>query len=120
MKYVLIAAACLVVQPAMGQPTPSVAEALAVRDRAQAGAFAARAEWTALTFYLQGAVEAVMAYRQALETEGAPPLFCPPSDHAESIDGLLGILNRATEADRRKSAVAWILESYAKKYPCRG
>ncbi len=118
MKFAVVAlAAILCVQPAAGASL-TAAQALEIKNRTSAGGFAARAEWMALTFYLQGAVETAMGYNDALKASGKTPLFCPPSNSSESLDGVLAVLERAKQEDRNREAAALILENYARKYPC--
>lgn len=119
MKYSLIAAICLFAQPAAAQAL-TVAQALEIKDRAfAADAFAGRAEWNALTFYLQGAVEAAVTYQKAQQSNGSQPLFCPPQNHSQSMEDLFAMLDDAKGLKRQMSAVEMILETYAKKYPCK-
>ncbi len=117
MRKMFILAACLLAQPTAASSL-TVAEALAIKERAASGSFASRAEWSALGIYLQGAVEAVMTYRDALDAAGASPLFCPPRNSSESIGGIVAMLEAAKASERDRQAVALVLETYAKKYPC--
>ncbi|WP_428409680.1 hypothetical protein [Hyphococcus sp.] len=116
-RAVFVLAALLLIQPVKAASL-SAAEALEIKQRAGAGGFAARAEWMALTFYLQGAVETAMGYNEVLKAAGKKPLFCPPPNSSESLDGLLAVLERAKAEDRSKEAAALILEDYARRYPC--
>ena len=118
MKYAFIAALCLFAQPATAQPL-RVAQAIGIKERASTtDAFAARAEWNALTFYLQGSVETAVAYQKTQETNGSKPLFCPPKQNSASLEDIFTVLERAKGPERQRSAVELILASYAEKYPC--
>lgn len=96
----------------------SVEDTLALRDRAGTGDFTVRAEWNALTYYLQGAIEGIGAYQQTLIAEGHPALFCPPPNKTYSVDELFRFLNKSSEADRSRPASLIIVEAYAAAYPC--
>lgn len=104
--------------PARAEPL-SVAEVLAIRDNAQSGAFSARAEWQALSFYLQGVVEGAVGYQQALVEQGKRPLFCPPKGGSHSLQEIFSLLSAGPAADKRRPAHLVILEAYARKYPCK-
>lgn len=97
----------------------SVADALAIKERAATGTFSARAEWHALSFYLQGVVEGAAGYQQTLAEQGKRPLFCPPKNKNYSMQDLFALLGKSVSADRNRAASLVILESYARQYPCK-
>lgn len=119
MKLIFILMLNLAVAVPANAQSMTVADALAIKERAGMGSFGARAEWNALTFYLQGAVESAVAYQEALVQKGAEPLFCPPRNTGHSIESLFAILERSPAAERRKTAVAVILDGFTASYPCR-
>ncbi len=90
-----------------------------IHERVQTPAFAGRAEWNALTYYLQGVIEGAAAYQQGLAASGKPALFCPPPKKAYAIDEFLRLLRNAPNDDQNRPASEVILEAYAKKYPCK-
>jgi len=96
----------------------TVEDALAIRDRAGMSEFASRAEWSALTYYLQGVIEGVAAYQQTLIEQGRPALFCPPADKRYSIDEFFRYLTNSTDEDSSRPATLVIVEAYADAYPC--
>jgi len=67
---------------------------------------------------MQGVIEGAAGYQQAMRLRGEKPLFCPPAGKSFTFDELLAIIERASPADRKGSAVAVILTAYAAKYPC--
>ena len=103
--------------PAQAQPL-SVDETLALRDRMASGAFAARAEWNALTYYLQGVVEGAVGYNETLATQSKAAAFCPPTNKDYSIDEMLRFLAETKRDERSQPASLVILEAYAQQYPC--
>ena len=118
MKLKLFALAALIVAQPAAAASLSAADVLEIKERASSGAFAGRAEWTALTFYLQGAVETAMGYNDALKDAGQTGLFCPPPGTSESLDSLIAMLERTKAEDRTRQAASLILEDYARKSPC--
>ena len=96
----------------------SVSDALAMKDKVQSGSFEGRAEWHALTFYLQGVIEGAAAYQQSLLAEEKAPLFCPPQNKNYSIEEIFLLLGKAKIEDNARPAAHFVLEAYANKYPC--
>lgn len=113
----LIAAVSLV--PAAAAPV-TVGEVKDLKARAAAGAFSARAEWNALTYYLQGVVEGAVGYHKALNDRGGETLFCPPQGASNSLDELIAALDAASAKTKDRPVTALVTELYVKKYPCNG
>lgn len=97
----------------------SVDEVKNIQNHAQSGAFTGRAEWNALTYYLQGLIEGAAGYQEALSKAGKPPLFCPPKGKGYSAEELVQILDRSSPAEKNRPASLVILEAYTRKYPCK-
>ena len=97
----------------------NVQEVLETKQRAVAGGFAARAEWMALGYYLQGVIEGTAGYQKALIAANEAALFCPPSGKSYSVDEIFRFLERSKEADRSRPASRVIIEAYADAFPCR-
>ena len=96
----------------------TVEETLSIQNRASTGDFAARAEWNALTYYLQGLIEGAAGYQQTLMKQGKKPLFCPPSGKSHSIEHVIRYLTNSAKKDKLRPASLVIIESYASAYPC--
>lgn len=114
-----IAAAALCMQAASAEQI-TVAEVQAMKKRVQTGSFSARAEWNALSFYLQGAMEAIGLAQGELERADARTLFCPPPGGSLDIRDLYAILESAPPAAGPKPALGVLLSSIQKRYPCKG
>ncbi len=112
----LIACSSMLAAAHAGQLT--VAQTLAIKDRAAAGAFEGRAEWNALSFYLQGVIEGAASYQQTLAEQGKSPLFCPPRNKSYSIEEIIVFMNKSTETNKKRAATLVIMEAYARQYPC--
>ncbi|MEM9618722.1 MAG: hypothetical protein AAF936_12240 [Pseudomonadota bacterium] len=113
----LIAAISLT--PAAAAPV-TVGEVKGIKARAEAGAFSARAEWNALTYYLQGVVEGAVGYHKALDDRGGETLFCPPQGASNSLDELIAAIDAAGPKAKDRPITALVTELYVKKYPCNG
>ncbi|MEO1241752.1 MAG: Rap1a/Tai family immunity protein [Pseudomonadota bacterium] len=111
--------AALSVVPAAAAPV-TVGEVKDLKARAKAGAFSARAEWNALTYYLQGVVEGAVSYHKALNDSGGETLFCPPQGATNSLDELIAALDAAGLKAKHRPVTALVTELYVKKYPCNG
>lgn len=121
MKQLAIAAiAFLSLQTVAYAQQLTVDDALAIRDQAGASDFAGRAEWSALTYYLQGVIEGVAAYQQTLAERGKPTLFCPPPNKRYSIDEFFRYLTKSADEDKSRPATLVIVEAYADAHPCPG
>jgi len=96
----------------------TVQEPLDVQNRLKTGTLTARAEWNALTFYLQGVVEGVGAYQRTLIAQGKPPVFCPKPGKKYSIEELFRHLSQSSQEDKDRPATVVILEGYANAHPC--
>jgi len=121
MKYLKFVVGCLMflsVLPTHAKQI-SVNEVKAIQENAQSGAFVGRAEWNALTYYLQGVIEGAVGYQESLGKVGKRLLFCPPKGKGHSIEELLKILNQSSRADKNRPASLVILEAYTLKYPCK-
>ncbi len=112
----LIAAISLA--PAAAAPV-TVGEVKDLKAHAEAGAFSARAEWNALTYYLQGVVEGAVGYHKALDDRGGETLFCPPQGASNSLDELIAALDAVDSAAVDRSVISVVMDHYRKKYPCR-
>jgi len=97
----------------------TVSEALKIKENASANIFAARAEWNALTFYLQGLVEGAASYQEILINNGKKTLFCPPKGKSYSLEELFENLERSKQDHGNHRAATVIMEAYAKEYPCK-
>lgn len=113
----LIAVICLA--PAAAAPV-TVGEVKDLKARAEAGAFSARAEWNALTYYLQGVVEGAVGYHKALDDRGGETLFCPPQGASNSLDELIVAIDAASAKTKDRPITTVVTELYVKKYPCDG
>lgn len=113
----LVAAVSLV--PAAAAPV-TVGEVKDLKARAEAGAFSARAEWNALTYYLQGIVEGAVGYHKALDDRGGETLFCPPQGASNSLDEVIAALDAASAKTKDRPITTVVTELYVKKYPCAG
>jgi hypothetical protein len=117
-KLALITAALmLVTTPAFADPI-TVSETLTLKKQAVSSAFNARAEWNALTIYLQGVIEGTAAYQETLIKAGHAPLFCPPRNKSYSLEELFHYLEKTKADNQNRPAVTVLIEGYAKKYPC--
>ncbi|MEM9286164.1 MAG: Rap1a/Tai family immunity protein [Pseudomonadota bacterium] len=96
----------------------TVADALAMRDRTSAGAFATRAEWNALTYYLQGVIEGAVGSGETLASQNKERAFCPPPGKGYSVDEVFRYFEKTNVADRARPAALVIVEAYADAYPC--
>ena len=114
---VITATLMLATTPVLADPI-TVSHTLALKKQASSSAFTARAEWNALTFYLQGVVEGVISYQKTLIKMGHSPLFCPPTNKSYSLEELFHSLEQSTPADQNRTAVTVLMESYVKRYPC--
>lgn len=120
MKKLIIALLAILTLPATAMAQQlSVEEALAVRDRASTGDFTARAEWNAVTYYLQGVIEGLGAYQQSLITADMPALFCPPPNKNYSLNEIFRFLSKSPEQEKSRPATLVIVEAYAAAYPCQ-
>ena len=119
MKIIAVITATLILAttPALAEPI-TVSQILTLKKQAASSAFTARAEWNALTFYLQGVVEGAVAYQETLIKMGRSPLFCPPKNKSYSLEELFRSLEQSTPADQNRTAVTVLMESYVKHYPC--
>ncbi len=122
MKRLTIAAfaatAFLALQTAAQAQELTVEDTLAIRDRAGTSEFVGRADWNALTYYLQGIIEGVLVYQQTLIEQDKPALFCPPRNKSYSIDELIRYLTKVAAKDQPRPATLVIVEAYADAYPC--
>ncbi len=116
---VIMATLILATTPALAEPI-TVSEMLTLKKQAASSAFTARAEWNALTFYLQGFLEGAAAYQETLIKTGYAPLFCPPKNKSYSLEELFRALEQSKPADQNQIAVTVLIESYVKRYPCGG
>lgn len=98
----------------------TVNEVESIQSATLSGAFGARAEWNALTYYFQGIIEGAAGYQEGLGRAGKSLLFCPPAGKGYSIEELMKILSQSSRADRKRPASLVVLEAYARKYPCKG
>lgn len=96
----------------------TVAQALQLKEKAGSGAFAARAEWNAFTYYLQGLAEGAAAYQIGLTTNDQKTLFCPHRTKSFSSDEMFEFLSAAARTSPGRPAAVVILEGYSEKYPC--
>ncbi len=97
----------------------SVAEAVKINQAVSSGSFEARAQWGALTYYLQGVVEGAGAYQETLIAKGVTPLFCPPKNKSYSIQEIVEQLEAGLPRKKQEKAVSVILAAYAAQYPCK-
>lgn len=114
-----VIAALLSAQPA-AYAQVSVADVKLMKQRAQVGGFSGRADWTALSYYLQGALEAIGLAQQHLERGDKQPLFCPPKGSSLTLDDIHKFLNKASEDGQKGSALNAILKDLKTRYPCTG
>ena len=108
----------LLTSPHTHAASVSIDDVKAIKESAQAGDFAARAHWTALSYYLQGAMEAIALAQRALEQSGSHALFCPPNDGSLSMDNIYRFLDQASEAGHRGPALNALLDAFKARYPC--
>lgn len=97
----------------------TVNELKGIQARTQSGSFAGRAQWNALTYYLQGVVEGVGAYQEGLGSSDLPPLFCPPKGKSYSIKEMMTLFEQSSSADKSRPASVVLVEMYRRKYPCK-
>lgn len=113
----------LAIAAVTAQPAPVKAVTLEdiqrIRLQAQAGAFGARAENIALSYYIQGAMEAIALAQQSLEKSGKPPLFCPPKNSQTSADEIYTVLDKAVRAGQTGEILPAILNDFKARYPCK-
>ena len=114
---VITATLILATTPALAEPI-TVSQMLTLKKQAASSAFTARAEWNALTFYLQGVVEGIVSYQKTLIEMGQSPLFCPPKNKSYSLEELFHSLEQSTPADQNRTAATVLMEGYVKHYPC--
>lgn len=104
------------------QPAPVKAVTLEDIQRmkleAQAGAFGARAESIALSYYIQGAMEAIALAQQSLEKSDSPPLFCPPKNSQTTADEIYKFLDKAAREGQTGAILPAILDDFKARYPC--
>ena len=121
MKFPFLCAAALLAlsAPAAAQSL-TVEEALAIKTRAESGAFGGRAEAGALVFYLQGVAEGAMGYHQTLRTLNKSTAFCAPEGESLSLsmENLFAMLEDTPPAERSSAAAEAIVKRIGKKYPC--
>ena len=94
----------------------TVADVMDVRDRAQTGQFEARAAWSAMTFYLQGLTEGIVASHKEAAEAGRPTAFCPPSGQGSDLSQIFTALELAES--KSTSAADAILANFIEQYPC--
>ena len=118
-KLVFIAAALSLFGIAAHADPITVAQTLAIRKKAVSSSFTERAEWNALTLYLQGVIEGAVAQQKMLAKKGHVPLFCPPKNKSYSLKELFRFLEQSKSSQETRPAVTAIMEGYMKAYPCR-
>jgi len=96
-----------------------VKDVAAMRDAARGGAFAARADWNALSYYLQGAMEAISLAQRELEAADRTALFCPPKGQSMDISDVYAMLDNARKADADAPVTDAILAALRQRFPCR-
>lgn len=111
---------CLMVSTSAQAQSLNVGQVVAIKEAAATGSFAARAEWHALSFYLQGVIEGAAGYQQTLAEQGKPLLFCPPRGTQYSLQDFFGVLEKSDAADKTRAASVVIMEAYVRRYPCKG
>ena len=120
MKHLLLAvmsALWIFQSPAYSQQL-TVNEAINIQNKVQTNAFAGRAEWNALTYYLQGVIEGIGGYKESLSETRQSILFCPPKAKNYSIEEFLIMLKHSMPEDRNRPASLVLIEAYTEKYPC--
>ncbi|MEM9880295.1 MAG: Rap1a/Tai family immunity protein [Pseudomonadota bacterium] len=102
--------------------TPAEADQLKVSDvsdmraAARAGDFKARVDWNALSYYLQGAMEAIALAQNDLERADKTPLFCPPKGKSFEMQDVYAMLERVS--DPNQPALEAVMATLKTRYPC--
>ena len=116
----IILGLCLFVSAGTSQANGaiSVKEALEIKQQLSSGGFTQRAQWNALTIYLQGTIEGAMTYHKNVLESGGTPIFCPPKKKGYSIQEFVKIMEQAPKAQAQDAAIDVILRAYWETYPC--
>ena len=118
LKFLLAFSYTLLALPGQTQQL-TVNDVKSLQTKVQSGSFSGRAEWNALTYYLQGVMEGIGGYQEGLPQAGKTPLFCPPKGKSYSFEELMQILNQSSPNNHDRPASKVILETYIQRYPCQ-
>lgn len=90
-----------------------------MKARMEASSFAGRAEWNALSFYLQGAMETIGSIQKDAERTGGDKIFCPPTGETMDMGDVFAILDDARRETKKQPAIAVLLAGIHQRYPCK-
>ncbi|MEO0411492.1 MAG: Rap1a/Tai family immunity protein [Pseudomonadota bacterium] len=93
----------------------SVKEALRMRASAGAPGFANRADWMALTYYLQGVIEGAVVHARM---PGAAGSFCPVPNAHYDLGSVFVALEGVDPSQQDEPVAKYVLEVLAQRYPC--
>jgi hypothetical protein len=117
--YILGFALAAITAPTAPAKAVTIEDIQRMKVNAQAGAFGARAESIALSYYIQGAMEAIALAQQSLEKADKPPLFCPPKNSQTSADEIYTFLDKAARTGQTGEILPAILNDFKARYPCK-
>ncbi|MEM1020487.1 MAG: Rap1a/Tai family immunity protein [Pseudomonadota bacterium] len=98
--------------------SPTVDDFAALKENVRTGDFGARAQWTGLTFYLEGAMAAIGSAQTRLEKTDAATLFCPPRGQSLTMQDVYAMLDAAPKGADTPVATA-IMAALQARFPCK-
>ncbi|MEM7570171.1 MAG: hypothetical protein AAF337_10280 [Pseudomonadota bacterium] len=116
MRAFVLALGLIVTVPANAAGPMTVKDAIALKNAAQTGDFSSRAQWTALSYYLQGVIEGAVSTARVSGPAGG---FCPAENARYDLGEIFMAFEKLPSKQAEQMAAMAVAEHLRALYPCK-